>query len=163
MASGRVHNFVTMALIIPTAYMGYSLSGGDALAGLIEGGGCALALLVDPDLDIDTGTRNKNRAKRAFGPFAIPWLVFWHAYSLAVPHRSPISHLPILGTLIRLTYWILGTLLLAYLIDPALAGWIVGEVLRPVSGYGLWAIMGFMISDFAHWVFDGAPLRGKKK
>lgn len=162
MASGRTHNRVTMALIVPAGFLAYQASG-DALAMCAAMAGCAFSLLVDPDLDIDTGTRNKKRARRSFGPFAIPWLVFWHAYSLAVPHRSPVSHFPILGTMIRLAYLFGGSLFVAWLLSPDLAGWLWQQLCWPAGAYILWAAAGLALSDIAHWVFDGFPIRARRQ
>lgn len=66
--------------------------------------GCFTGLLITPDLDINNGNISDTFIRRAFPPAQIVWRLFWTPYAILLPHRSPLSHFPFLGTLLRIGY-----------------------------------------------------------
>jgi uncharacterized metal-binding protein len=116
-----------------------------ALVGMPEGFAFAFAalvgeLLLSPDLDHDSGARPYRR----WGPLRI----IWYPYQRLIPHRSPVSHWPILGTVGRLTY-------LAVLALPAIliADYDVAPILWG-EDIALWALAGLEASAIMHWLCD---------
>jgi uncharacterized metal-binding protein len=106
---------------------------------------------LSPDLDI------KSR------PF-LRWSVLgfiWIPYQKIIPHRSPLSHAPVLGSLLRLAY------LTAWLVPF----WFIFPVLQQVQwsidwGKALAFLVGVELSALNHLVLDGLifPLpRGMKR
>ncbi len=94
--------------------------------------GCFLGLAMTPDWDLDC------RKITLLGR-----IQFVDEYATLVPHRSAISHTPVLGTAIRfiLTFGI--PLLLAWLITGWFASWIV-----------LGIFCGLCLSDSLHVLMD---------
>ena len=106
--------------------------------------GVLLGIWLSPDLDVDGGYIGLS----LFGQFnllRIFWRFYWWLYAKLIPHRSPLSHFPLLSTAIRLVslFWI-----------PLL--------IRLVYGYGFpqlsssfWIIfLGVIASDLLHAVMD---------
>ncbi|MEP0872413.1 metal-binding protein [Trichocoleus desertorum AS-A10] len=94
MASGEVHDRTTwmgaagLGLAIWTATNSFEQTTW-AIAGCLFGG-----LMFSPDLDL------KSKPWRRWG--LLRWI--WTPYQAWVPHRSFLSHTPIVGTLIKLLY-----------------------------------------------------------
>jgi len=91
-------------------------------------------------------------------PLRLAWKIFWYPYARAIPHRSPWSHWPILGTAIRLVYSIILLIIIWIIVGrPVLVmptwGWVL---LR-----GAW--IGLLVSDTGHYVLDLLPKRKKGK
>lgn len=57
-----------------------------------------------PDLDVDAGNISDSIIRKIFPPAQRVWRILWTPYSKLIPHRSPLSHMPILGTLLRIGY-----------------------------------------------------------
>jgi len=162
MASGVVHNTVTVAasaMLVPTV-MAYGFPMGTAVA---VGAGCLAGIFLTPDLDQETYNRIENKFRKSKNPFVAIlgnlYIIFWMPYALAVSHRSFVSHAPIVGTLIRVIYLIAGTALVLFLsghvlsfVSPSVAtaflGWLA------VTGYLGSAVVGLVIADTLHWIFD---------
>ena len=77
------------------------------------------------------------------------WQLYLFPYAKIIPHRSFLSHAPVIGTLLRIGYLCLPPLLLALALDvdlPAvsiIAWWLAG-----------WTFVGLAVSDTAHWIMD---------
>lgn len=115
--------------------------------------GLGAGILITPDLDVDHRTAEEARLWRIFPPLGWAWQIIWYPYALLIPHRSPWSHAPLMGTAVRLLY--LGALLYG---AQTLAGynWI-GALL---SWPGLpWALLGWAAQDTLHWLLDCPELR----
>lgn len=113
--------------------------------------GCLLGLIVEPDLDVNRVTESERRLLRLFGPVAYIWIGLWLPYAIALPHRSPLSHLPILGTLLRIAY-ALGWL---WLLCNALGMWNWLFVTIQANLEALeWLVLGLCIVDIGHWIAD---------
>lgn len=95
MPSGRTHSIVNACLIplwaVPLGFiLGWDIAIASA-AGMLLGD-----LLLSPDLDHHVGSQ----AYKMWGLFR--WV--WIPYQMALRHRSPFSHCPVIGTALRLVY-----------------------------------------------------------
>jgi uncharacterized metal-binding protein len=66
--------------------------------------GCLLGTVLTPDLDQIGISKNEWDMVKKLGPLGFLWCALWWPYAASIRHRSPISHLPLLGTAIRLVY-----------------------------------------------------------
>ena len=94
MPSGRTHDRITFwclpAVVIPTALITRSpVINRIVSASFLIGG-----LMLGPELDIHSEQYTR------WGP--LRWI--WLPYQIAIKHRSPISHGPIIGTALRVLY-----------------------------------------------------------
>lgn len=158
MASGRTHDAASRAC----AFIGAGLSLGlahtaadflgipadasfniAAATGAFVGG--MAGLILSPDLDLVN--RNNGGCMALNFWRAIALHRYWRVYGL-LPHHSPLSHWPVLGTLGRLAY--------------CAPFWLVpGWALAPYSDAQLiflaTAVLNLAVADCLHWVLDGAP------
>ncbi len=139
--------------------------------------GTMTGLLLTPDLDVRIGSRSFWLVRQSFGSFiGFAWQWFWQPYARLIPrHRHPLSHLPILGTFLRLVYlflvlgaayWAARTLLIFAFGSLAGTGipWVdqLNSVLPDSPGlkemlawpYFWWGAAGLMISDTLHTLMD---------
>lgn len=96
MPSGRTHDLITLLLVPPTAAAAYLLTNdwvvtAIAAATMIFGG-----MMFGPDLDIHS------RQYARWGPLRF----IWWPYKVMLPHRSRLSHSILLGTFIRVLYFL---------------------------------------------------------
>lgn len=151
MPDGTTHAKSTLALAAVGGFVTYRL--GHPLPEVLAFTGGALAgLLLTPDLDVDIGSISHTIVRRSGGCVAETlWTLFWRPYSLLIPHRSMISHLPVVGTAVRLIY---------ILIVPAVIWWLSSAFSphppgQPVfPAWGWWAVGGLMLSDTLHFLMD---------
>lgn len=154
MASGEKHARATLVLVVPAAVVTAYFTK-DVGLGLAAGVGCLIGLFVEPDLDVNGLTRSEWTLLRSVWPVGILWVVLWYPYGLAVPHRSPLSHRPLIGTLCRLTY--LGAFLIIGIIIVG-EGEILPVILRSIPADTVVALLGGLTaSDTLHWLMDGCP------
>lgn len=148
MPSGKVHSFTTIVLSGLSGFVayhqGYPLVDIAAVAG-----GCLAGVLLTPDLDVNRGSISNKYARRIGCVFGAVWAVIWKPYSLLIPHRSPLSHFPILGTAIRLAY-------MAGLIWLVMTPFHLAGVIRLPALPTWWpyAFAGLALSDTVHFVMD---------
>lgn len=139
--------------------------------------GCALGLIIDPDLDQEMVSSSEWRVINFFGLKWIKdpglrmltapirwvgylvgasWVGLWMPYALMMPHRSPFSHWPVLGTAIRIGYlcaivmtWLLAFhLILGYPIPwQRLVDLLFSKEI-------LFLFIGLCVSDFTHFGRD---------
>lgn len=150
MSSGKIHSFTTVILAAGCGLSAYQAGYRcPELPALI--GGTLAGLLLTPDLDVNRGSISNHHARRLGGCFfGLAWSLIWKPYSLLIPHRSPLSHFPLIGTALRLGY-------LAALVWLVLAGLaLVGVVARvPELPYWWhWAFLGLALSDLFHYILD---------
>jgi uncharacterized metal-binding protein len=145
MSDGKTHEGDSIALsiaigIIASLYMKSIVAGGWMALGALCG------VYLTPDLDVDGWIRSKRKVVNSFGLFGYLWFGYWYPYSRAIRHRHWISHMPVVGTAIRVLY--VG-------IIPAIVATAVGVQLSDdlIIGLMLWFI-GLVISDTAHWLRD---------
>jgi uncharacterized metal-binding protein len=101
------------------------------------GAGAITGIFLSPDLDVADKFR--------FGW----WKVYWYPYSKVIPHRHWLSHMPVVGTIIRLFYML-----------PLLAPVFL---FIPVNKMNWWWLIGLMISDICHWLLDITTTRIKRR
>jgi uncharacterized metal-binding protein len=167
MASGNTHDRITQLCLPLVAGGGLLLSRSWELTLLLGGSFLFSGLMFGPDLDI-----HSNQSMR-WGYFQ--WL--WIPYRRLVPHRSPFSHGPIIGTLGRILYVLLliGLCALAikflgraigqntwnaHQLEMSLRNWMVRHVAQ------LWTIfigleLGAMTHYVADWISSGLK-KGRK-
>ncbi len=117
--------------------------------------GCLLGLVITPDLDMRHPTESQHLVRKTGGCLAgLVWTWFWWPYAhLLIPsHRHPLSHLPLIGTALRLGYAIA---------LPAMLWWALGRftqlpalTLPSLTPLGLWALGGLALSDTLHTFMD---------
>lgn len=102
MPGGKVHGAITLAALsgVVAPYALVQLNGNPWL----YAAGCVTGLLVTPDLYLNEGNISDTMIRKIFPPAQWIWRILWTPYSLLIPHRSPISHFPLLGTLVRIGY-----------------------------------------------------------
>lgn len=136
MPSGRVHTATTLILAVGSLPM----SDPALTVGIVSG------LILSPDLDVDEGFIGLAHLRRVpFVGTSLAWLwrAFWWPYSKTVPHRSAISHAPLVGTSLRV----------GYLALPLLAVNIMGVPMTLPTDLGRWFI-GLVLADVLHILLD---------
>lgn len=154
MPSGRVHAAATVAaagLLSPLLVVAAHQA---PLCAAAFGLGCLVGVVINPDLDVRRGTYSWTVVRRTFGSIAgWLWALFWFPYARLIPrHRHLLSHLPLLGTGLRLLYLLaffaLGWLLLGRFVElPAFRT----LVFHPLA---LWAAAGLAVVDALHSAMD---------
>ncbi len=116
--------------------------------------GCLVGIVVNPDLDVRTGSHSYDVMKKTGGSLVGRlWRLLWQPYARLIPsHRHPLSHFPVLGTILRLGYMI---------IVPVLVWWLLGFFVRlpPIPSLSItplvfWGVLGLMVSDTLHTLLD---------
>jgi len=154
MSTGRIHALATVITAGASGPLLYSLGHTSLPAAASFVGGCMLGLVITPDMDIRRPTHAEDVVRSTLGRLlAWLWYVLWWPYSHFIPrHRHPLSHFPVLGTLVRVLY--LGLLM-------GLAWFILGFFMAlppfsfPPVGSGLWwALAGLCLEDCLHALMD---------
>lgn len=97
MPNARTHDTITYAAI-PFTFLAAEFYWGDHTTSVIATVAMLFSgLMFGPDLDLDS------KPYRRWGPLKI----LWWPYKAALPHRSVLSHGPILGTVIRIVYFMI--------------------------------------------------------
>ena len=167
MPSGHTHDRITFwclpAVVIPTALITRS----PVITSLVSGSYLIGGLMLGPDLDIHSVQY------RRWGP--LRWI--WLPYQIAIKHRSPISHGPIIGTALRviyLSFWLalfalLGIETLNLLWDAQLSWQTLRAPFRNLAQKYIieWVaiVIGLEIGSISHSVSDsiGSYIVSKKK
>ncbi len=103
MPSGRTHDRVTYALALPV-FVGVQMLWGDMRLSVVITAAMVFAgLMFGPDLDL------YSRQYQRWGPLRF----IWYPYILALGHRSRLSHGLMLGTLVRVLYFLVVVALLS--------------------------------------------------
>lgn len=131
MSDGRTHTAATLGLSLAYATADWHI------ALWILGG-----IFLSPDLDVEKGYIGFFYLRKIFPPLYYFWRYYWFLYSKFVPHRSWISHSPIISTLIRVAY-LMGPFELVYYYYWGTWFPIPMEMLR-----------GLVFSDILHIVMD---------
>lgn len=162
MASGEDH--IKGTLILGLGLGGLTMLGsGDWQAGLFVLGGTWAGIFLTPDLDqawvINKGEQTIIRYTLGLGYI---WLAIWHLYATLIPHRSPLSHWPVVGTAGRLL-WLYIVYLGIYLVwgvpaDSLLGRWVLWGQAQP-DAYWYAALVGLALSDSLHFAMDIWPAR----
>jgi uncharacterized metal-binding protein len=172
MPSGKTHDFITFLLAAPTAAVTYYFTTDWVLAAVATAAMVFGGLMFGPDLDI------QSRQYTRWGPLRF----LWWPYKVALRHRSRWSHSIMLGTLIRVIYFLVViTLVLVvslYIRDvyinhssvsaatftEAIAR--VWEIISPIKrGYLIAAFAGLWVGASSHTISDvlGSFFKSVKK
>ena len=143
MASGRVHAWVSFFGGFAVGFAWGKLTDDWGGAGMAFLGCWPSGVVLTPDLD--TAEDKTIEAERVGGRV---WQGYWYLYARIFRHRGRFSHLPGIGTAIRLLYLLWPLLLLAL--------WQSWPLSLPPLAWA-WAA-GLAWSDFLHWVLDRCPL-----
>ena len=114
-------------------------------------------LVIDPDLDIENITRSEWQVIKRFWIFGMLWVAFWYPYARAIPHRSPLSHWPLLGTVGRVLYLMLWVKLIGAILGGSVG--IVAIVSQPL--FMIW-FYGLAVADTAHFIMDVVSSKMKR-
>jgi uncharacterized metal-binding protein len=108
---------------------------------------------MTPDSDQDIFTYQDWITKNIDYYFSILWYAIWWAYSKAIPHRSWLSHSPIIGTFLRIFY-------LFVLFSPIIYIYKLHNYIFYYWDYSLTIFLGMCLSDLNHLALDYImPLR----
>ncbi|MEL7225148.1 MAG: metal-binding protein [Cyanobacteria bacterium P01_D01_bin.36] len=167
MPSGRTHDRITFwclpAVVIPTALITRS----PVITSIVSASFLVGGLMLGPDLDIHSVQYTR------WGP--LRWI--WLPYQIAIKHRSPISHGPIIGTALRviyLSFWLALFALLTvetlnFFWDAKLSWEVLQDPFRNLAQKYLieWVaiVIGLELGSVSHSVSDsiGSYLTGKKR
>ena len=158
MPLGPAHRRATLLLVSPVALATwYGFRGHGAGTGALAAVGAAAwvlgTLALNPDMDILENSIHSKLQRRNI--LVWPWYLYWWPYAKLLPHRSKLSHFPVLGTIGRVLYLIVpvSLILAAFLSPPVL----VDSLLKAPTEVWLvtsMIIAGMVISDTAHWLMD---------
>ncbi len=153
MPNGSVHARATVVLAAAGGFLSYHAGHHMPQVFALTGGTLA-GLLLTPDLDVDSGCISYDVVRRSAGKHIERlWAIYWRPYALLIPHRSRLSHLPVLGTLLRLAYLaILPALIWFFAAAIPSLNWILARPSFPA--WSAWAIGGLMLADTLHYAMD---------
>lgn len=117
MPSGKTHDAITVVLVLPVLGVGYAVTADLWMAMVISVGFLFGGLMFGPDLD--TASKQYSR-----------WMILkplWFPYRTFFKHRSRWSHGLILGTLLRVIYFMGAATCAAFLVTYAYAAYAGGE------------------------------------
>jgi uncharacterized metal-binding protein len=172
MPSGKTHDLITVLLAAPTAAITYYFTNDWMLAAVATIAMVFGGLMFGPDLDI------QSRQYTRWGPLRF----LWWPYKVALRHRSRWSHSIMLGTLLRIIYFlVVVTIILvaslyireAYIrrTDAGFAPFAdavgsVWEIISPIRrGYLIAAFAGLWVGASSHTITDvlGSFVKSVKK
>ena len=160
MPSGIVHAQASAFLSLPCAALAYGAAANlPPREAAIHAGaaalGCLAGIPLSPDLDQEGLSSAESWIIKATFGLGFLWAMLWYPYARLVPHRSWVSHAPLVGTTGRLAYMGL------FVAVAMAAGW--KPPLVPLAWVG-WAVCGLAISDSAHWFMDTKlPRRSRRR
>lgn len=101
MPNGRCHSAAT----ISTASVFLTYAGTGAVWAPWAALGAFATLVIEPDLDQDFQAAPLGTMRQTGGDIlAKAWQLYWTPYARLIPHRSVLSHGPIVGTALRFLY-----------------------------------------------------------
>jgi uncharacterized metal-binding protein len=150
MSSGRAHSRATLALTIPAGMLAASVLTGSATNNMIAGCvGCLSGLIIEPDLDVDGVTKSEWEMIKKFWILGMVWVTLWYPYAWLIPHRSPLSHFPLIGTAGRVFYLMIVITAVTALFHIR---WSVMDAVNHPA-FTPWFV-GLVVTDTAHYVMD---------
>lgn len=177
MPNGKTHAVATVLAAGAVGPISYFFGGSSIPTAIALSLGTMAGLIINPDLDVQIGSRSFWLIRRSFGPLiGFLWQWFWQPYAHLIPrHRHPLSHLPLLGTALRLLYlffvfgglyWALRSLWIYMAGGMAGMGVVFvnqfGQALPPPPAlsdlfswpYFWWAAGGLALADTLHTLMD---------
>lgn len=149
MATGRGHDAASL-LLTPVVGAALLLTTRDPLSALVGAIGCTCGMFLSPDTDQEVIVHAGQKTLVTYIPvLGWWWLGVWDIYARIFPHRHFLTHFPVVGTVGRWGY----LRLLEWLLNK------VGGVTLPAVPYLFPFWVGVGLSDLAHWVMDGCPVK----
>ncbi len=149
----------TILLTIPAAVLAAGWGAGPTGA-IACGAGCLAGVFLSPDLDVPSRTRSEYLVYRYLGRvLGAVWFAFWWLYARLVPHRSPFSHWPFIGTMGRFLYiYLFGGILWygATWLFTGSASWMPLFQWLRLPAFS-WALVGLTMADTLHFFMDSLP------
>jgi len=104
MPNGSTHDTITFVLV-PLTYLASEMywNGNHTISVIVTSAMLFAGLMFGPDLDLQSSPYKR------WGPLRF----IWKPYQVALSHRSKLSHGPILGTVVRIAYFLMMFSLLA--------------------------------------------------
>lgn len=151
MSSGKVHNTFSVSAAVFGCVS--SIAIGDPVGAVLFPLGALTGMWLTPDLDQETTNRIEGKMLRhRFFPVKVlgyVYVFYWLPYAKWLPHRSPISHWPVLGTAVRLIYLSPVLIALALLFGIDFQHILLYNT-REISLF----LLGLVTSDTLHFVLD---------
>lgn len=156
MPSGRTHDRITLWTLPLAAGLALTVTRDAALTLLVCGGFLFSGLMLGPDLDV------RSLHYKRWGWFR--WI--WIPYRGSLRHRSPLSHAPITGTVLRVVYLLLWVALFIFVSltianEIGQLGWswediagVMGRSLQRHHSEWLALIVGLELGALSHYVAD---------
>jgi len=146
MASGFQHKQASIAAA-PIAGVAAAIIFQDVLFGTLVFVGCLLGIILTPDLDLLPELDNWNVSGL--------WKLYWYPYARMIPHRGDVSHIPLLGTAVRLVYLLMPFTIAAMVLQfqgiPVLF-YLIN--FSQIMNGGVAVFVGLVVSDTLHWLMD---------
>ena len=153
-------------MILASGFLLGSLAFG---SGIEYAAGALVGIMLTPDLDVDGGYIGNTIIRNKFGRWVEKgWDVFWYPYRKSLKHGSPLSHFPVVSSVLRLAYLFLFLLVIPY--------FILGFILPSAWNMGMeihwWValiarhykiVLGLIGSDIIHWTLDVLTTEHKKQ
>ena len=150
MANGRVHAGDCLLIGILGGIIAES-RGVPLLVCVAYGVGALAGILLSPDLDQDGLTNSETVVFRRSRILGHTFFIYWYLYAIVIKHRSPWSHFPILGTVVRVAY-----------LSPL--WWLLFiKVGLPIPYLAIPALIGLAVADLLHWLRDGMLFKKKRR
>lgn len=156
MSAGKVHT--KASVMLAGAFCLSSIWFGN-VDGVFLALGSLVGVVINPDLDVNHGNTDglKHIKKRLGKPFTAGWQFMWFMYRKSLKHGSPLSHLPVVGTIGRLVYLFLflvtpPVIMFSYITNVSSLSVLVQSVTFIISCYKV--IIGLMCADLIHWALD---------
>lgn len=136
MADKLEHSLATAGLALGVG-VGALLSGGDTAPTIQLVAGVLTGLVIHPDLDLAENLKG-----------GITKLV-WGFYGKLIRHRSPISHAPVVGTVIRLVYLSVIVIPVLVILDVDIMGFATAQYMAIINWF-----IGLSLADSLHTAID---------
>ncbi len=154
MSTGKVHAIATAVTAgVAMPLITTVLNQPDEHA-LFFAGGCLAGILINPDLDNRRPVYSHAVVRRSAGK-AVAWLwqAFWWPYARLIPyHRHWLSHLPLLGTALRLLYLLIFAGLLLWISGQMPL--VLAQLTPPLTTHLGWGLAGLAFADALHVLMD---------
>ncbi|MDG4657194.1 metal-binding protein [Ectobacillus antri] len=108
------------------------------------GGFIAGTYFLSPDLD------TRSTPYRAWGPLR----VLWYPYQVIMPHRSPLTHMPIIGDVLRVLYFVCVSIPIVHVLDTYVYDVNVKEILMRYKSELVIIFFGIVTASTLHIMVD---------
>lgn len=151
MSSGKTHAIGSLVSAPIAMGLVYSYTSDPRLA-LFAGIGSVSGILLTPDLDQESISASEWKLIQITCGIGFLWNALWGPYSTFIPHRSVLSHLPVLGTCLRLLYLYAALSICLWIFDSTLSLPSFEVLVRSPDFRAF--VAGLVASDISHWILD---------